>query len=79
VFVTVAQIVFSSVDLGLTYDRTMTVLGVALGLAAPLSAWAISERRLDRGVAVESTPPQGRLTPSGPRTRVGRHMPTVTS
>lgn len=35
-----AQVIFSSVDLGLTYNRTMTVLGVALGLTAPLSAWA---------------------------------------
>jgi len=31
---TVIQIVFSSVDLGLTYSRTMIVLGVTLGLGA---------------------------------------------
>jgi hypothetical protein len=44
VLVIVAQVVFSSVDLGLTHDRPMTVLGVALGLAAPLTAWASSAR-----------------------------------
>jgi len=48
VLLTVTQVVFSSVDLGLTYNRTMTVLGVALGLAAPLSAWLVSERGLQR-------------------------------
>src|SRR5207237_851442 len=37
VLVTVAQIVFSSVDLGLTYHRTMIVFGVALGFVAPLA------------------------------------------
>lgn len=42
------QVVFSSVDLGLTYNRTMTALGIALGLAAPLSAWLISERATAR-------------------------------
>jgi len=47
VLMTVAQVVFSSVDLGLTYGRTGTVLGVALGLTAPLSAWATFERTLD--------------------------------
>jgi hypothetical protein len=30
----VSQVVFSSVDLGLTYSRTMIVLGISLGLAA---------------------------------------------
>ena len=30
----VTQIVFSSVDLGLTYSRTMIVLGASLGLAS---------------------------------------------
>jgi hypothetical protein len=30
----VSQIVFSSVELGLTYSRTMIVLGVALGLVS---------------------------------------------
>lgn len=48
VLLTVTQVVFSSVDLGLTYNRTMTVLGVALGVAAPLGAWMVSERGLDR-------------------------------
>ena len=36
----VMQVIFSSVDLGLTYSRTMIVLGVALGLTTPLAAWA---------------------------------------
>jgi hypothetical protein len=48
VLVTVTQVVFSSVDLGLTHNRPMTLFGVALGLAAPLSAWAASGRELDR-------------------------------
>jgi len=34
------QVVFSSVDLGLHYSRTMIVLGVALGLLAQLGAYA---------------------------------------
>ena len=34
----VSQIVFSSVELGLTYSRTMIVLGTALGLASLLAA-----------------------------------------
>jgi len=33
----IAQVIFSSVELGLTYSRTMIVLGVALGMAAVLS------------------------------------------
>jgi hypothetical protein len=33
----VSQIVFSSVDLGLTYMRTMMVLGTALGMASFLA------------------------------------------
>ena len=33
----VSQIVFSSVDLGLTYSRTMIVLGGSLGVAAFLA------------------------------------------
>jgi O-antigen ligase len=32
----IAQIIFSSVELGLTYGRTMIVMGVAIGLAAQL-------------------------------------------
>jgi O-antigen ligase len=39
---TMCQIVFSSVELGLTYSRTMIVLGITLGLAAPLMAHAMS-------------------------------------
>ncbi|HJW49462.1 MAG TPA: hypothetical protein VJ726_08605, partial [Candidatus Limnocylindria bacterium] len=34
----VSQVVFSSVDLGLTYSRTMVVLGATLGLAACVAA-----------------------------------------
>jgi len=42
----VTQIVFSSVDLGLTYSRTMIVLGASLGLAAFVAErYAPSERR----------------------------------
>ena len=37
VAVIVCQIVFSSVDLGLSYSRTMLVLGTALGLTAALA------------------------------------------
>jgi hypothetical protein len=48
VVLTVTQVVFSSVDLGLTYNRTMIVFGVVLGLAAPLAAWCASSRGLDR-------------------------------
>jgi hypothetical protein len=44
VLLTITQVVFSSFDLGLTYNRTMIVLGVALGLAAPLAAWSASVR-----------------------------------
>ena len=32
----IAQVIFSSVELGLTYTRTMVVLGVALGMVALL-------------------------------------------
>ena len=55
VLVTVTQVVFSSVDLGLTHNRPMTLLGVALGLAAPLTTWAASGRGLDRtsGIPLE--------------------------
>ncbi|TMG42096.1 MAG: hypothetical protein E6H91_17380 [Chloroflexi bacterium] len=42
VLLAVAQVVFSSLDLGLTYNRTMIVFGVALGLMAPLRAWVVS-------------------------------------
>lgn len=46
VLLVAAQVIFSSVDLGLTYNRTMTVLGVALGLTAPLQAWLGRERNV---------------------------------
>ena len=39
VLLTVSQVVFSAVDLGLNYNRTMIAFGVALGLSAPLSSW----------------------------------------
>ncbi len=37
------QVVYSSVDLGLSYSRPMIVLGMALGLLAPLAARASEE------------------------------------
>jgi len=49
VLLIVTQVVFSSFDLGLTYNRTMIVLGVALGLAGPLAAWSASVRAPERG------------------------------
>jgi hypothetical protein len=78
VLLTVTQVVFSSVDLGLTYDRTMTILGVALGFAAPLSAWATSTRKVDRtsGIALGSGRSSRRRNLSGPTTRVGGRLPT---
>ena len=47
VFLVLSQLVFSSVDLGLSYSRTMIVFGTVLGLAAflghqPLKAAAIA-------------------------------------
>jgi len=42
----VAQVVYSAVDLGLTYSRPMIVLGVSLGLLAPLSSWAVVPSRV---------------------------------
>lgn len=53
VLVTVTQVVFSSVDLGLTYNRTMTVFGIALGMTAALSGWVAW--RADRREAVAGT------------------------
>jgi hypothetical protein len=52
-----AQVVFSSFDMGLTQNRTMIILGVALGMAAPLSAWSASRTRLARPKALAV--PQG--------------------
>ena len=50
VLLIVIQVVFSSVDLGLTYSRTMIVLGVTLGLTAYLrdrvAAQEIATRRI---------------------------------
>ena len=37
----VGQVVYSSVDLGLTYSRPMIILGVSLGLLAPLTSWVV--------------------------------------
>jgi hypothetical protein len=56
VLVVVAQVVFSSFDLGLTYNRTMITLGVALGIAAPLAAWSAADRDKRRSRRVEGTP-----------------------
>lgn len=41
----VAQVVYSSVDLGLTFSRPMIVLGVSLGILAPLASWAVIPHR----------------------------------
>jgi hypothetical protein len=41
----VSQVVFSSVDLGLTYSRSMIVLGTALGLLTYLADRAVPEAR----------------------------------
>ena len=75
-----ALIVYASVDLGLTANRTMSVLGIALGLAAPLSALAVSKRAsirpnlntLDEAPLPTSLPPR-------PRPRVGGRVPTGNS
>ena len=81
VLLTVAQIVFSSVDLGLTYNRTMIVFGVALGLVAPLTAWVRSERpersRLRSKMATE--PPRAAEAPRGFPKYVGGQAPTVST
>jgi hypothetical protein len=47
-----AQVVFSSFDMGLTQNRTMIILGVALGLSAPLASWVTSRRALERPKAL---------------------------
>jgi len=71
VLLMVAQVVFSSVDLGLTYNRTMIVLGVALGLATPLAAWHASAtgaeraKRLPIGATRVPTNPWGPPAPRG--------------
>jgi hypothetical protein len=71
VMLMVAQVVFSSVDLGLTYNRTMIVLGVALGLAAPLAAWSALATGTERAKRVPvggtrfPTSPWGPPAPSG--------------
>ena len=66
VLLTVTQVVFSSVDLGLTYNRTMTVLGVAIGLVAPLGAWLVSEGALDRREPASRRDRAVRERPSAP-------------
>jgi hypothetical protein len=43
------QLIYSSVDLGLTYSRPMMVLGVALGLLAPLASEVAHEKRSRAG------------------------------
>jgi hypothetical protein len=48
VLLTITQVVFSSFDLGLTYSRTMILLGVAMGLTASLAALAASRPELSR-------------------------------
>jgi hypothetical protein len=62
-----AQIVFSAVDLGLTYNRTMIVLGVALGIGAMLSEWSVSRRSPDDRSprAVRKAWPLGAAAPLG--------------
>ena len=69
VLLTVAQVVYSSFDLGLTYNRTMIVLGVAIGLAAPLAAWSASRPAPDRPAALNDgeRSPAGRQAPRGAR------------
>jgi hypothetical protein len=70
-------IVYASVDLGLTANRTMSVLGIALGLAAPLSAWVVSKRASIRPNpnTLEEAPLPTNLPPR-PRPRVGGRVPT---
>ena len=65
VLLTVTQVVFSSFDLGLTYSRTMIVLGVAIGLTAPLAAWSASR----------SAPDRAQPETVGQSSRVGRRLP----
>jgi hypothetical protein len=79
VLLTAAQVVFSSVDLGLTYNRTMIVFGVALGLVAPLSAWVRSERpernRFSSKLATKEAP-RGDGAPRGFPAPLGGQVPT---
>jgi hypothetical protein len=67
VLLTITQVVFSSFDLGLTYSRTMILLGVAMGLAAPLAAWSSSRSAPDRPKLLALGSPAGRLAPRGLR------------
>jgi len=73
VLLTVTQVVFSSVDLGLTYNRTMIVFGVALGLTAPLTAWCAPARAIDRPIPrlAATEPPADDRTPRGFPNRLG--------
>jgi len=79
VLVTVAQVVFSSFDLGLTFNRTMIVLGTALGVAAPLTAWSALKRGVDpqKSRAVGQDPSAGGRAPRGAPFRVGRRVPNL--
>jgi hypothetical protein len=72
-----AQVVFSSFELGLTNNRTMIILGVALGFAAPLTAWSASRRTLDRpdALGVGQRPPASDRTSRG--TSAGHRTPNL--
>jgi hypothetical protein len=62
VLLTVAQVVYSSFDLGLTYNRTMIALGMALGLAAPLAAWSSARSRADRALDARGSAADARVS-----------------
>ena len=63
----VGQVVYSSVDLGLTYSRPMIILGVSLGLLAPLASWAIVTPRVSSVAPARShLAPQLAATPLPP-------------
>jgi hypothetical protein len=66
---TVTQVVFSSFDLGLSYSRTMIVLGVALGLTAPLTVWASARGRDEPSPPVVERPSRAAL--------LGPHLPSI--
>jgi hypothetical protein len=80
VLVTVVLLVFSSVDLGLTQHRTMSVLGVALGLAAPLRAWVGSQRpeiRASRRAVESALRSPDDTSPRRGRTPLGGRVPSA--
>jgi len=76
VMLMVAQVVFSSVDLGLTYNRTMIVLGVSLGLAAPLASWSALTTGLERAKRLHVTNTRNPTSPWGSPAPTGG-LPTV--